>query len=170
MRQRLPLPAASLSENLRHDIHLQEYLEELGQVVGRSVDAEELGSLEQARTIRERSLHCPACGAGGAEIPLDEKHSERFRWFFQRLRHANPSPVYVWTPRTICCGTFLAPSLAPVFADFDLGVNMEGVLAFLSSDLEDALLFEFTDAGGETNGNGALRIETRGPNWAKVAY
>jgi hypothetical protein len=167
--------ASPISDAVRHDIHMQEYLEELSQLVGREVSADELGGLEQARAIRDiarKFNEAPITPAhhkpgGSYEIAGEERQSERLFWFFQRLRYTNPSPVYVWTPRTICCGTFLLPSIEAINTGFDLDLNEEGVLVLLSCDLEDGLLLDFAVSA---DGKDCVSLQTRGANWASVAY
>lgn len=53
------------------------------------------------------------------EIMFSDRCSERFKELVQRLYNANPSSVYIWTPRTIDFGTFLVPSITVIKFDFD---------------------------------------------------
>lgn len=155
------------SEKLRQKIHLKKYLEELGALTGRTVQTDELGSLEQAAAMRHDAQKLNAEFSVACEIRFSEKNSERFKKFLQRLRDTNSSSVYVWTPRTICCGALLVPSLDAIKFDFDFTVNNEGILAFTTSDLGDSLLLDFSVM---PTGEQIMKVETRGANWAKVAY
>lgn len=101
------------------------------------------------------------------EIRFSDKSTERFRRFLQSLANANPSSVYVWTPRTIDCGVLLVPSLDAIKFDFDFTINDEGILAFTTSDLADSLLLDFSSTPA---GEQVLAVETQGPNWARAVY
>lgn len=161
------MSAPSLSDRLRQKLHLKRYLEELGALTGRSVQADELGSVEQAAAMRMAAQRADAQSSARCEIRFSDRSSERFRKFLQSLTDANPSPVYVWTPRTIDCGALLVPSLDAIKFDFDFAINDEGILAFTTSDLGDSLLLDFssTPTGGQV-----MTVETQGPSWARAVY
>lgn len=158
---------SSSSEKLRQKLNLKRYLDELTVLIGRPVHADELGSLEQAATMREASQKFGAGSLQVCEILFSERCSEQFKGFVQRLHDANPSSVYIWTPRTLVCGALVVPSLAAIKFDFDFAINEDGILAFSTSDLEDSLLLDFSIS---PTGNQIMKIETQGPNWARVVY
>lgn len=158
----------SSSEKLRQKLNLRRYLDELAALVGRSVDADELSTLERATAIREEvGQKFGALPSQASEILFSERCSDRFNGFVQRLGNANSSSIYVWTPRTVSCGTLLVPSLATIKFSFDFGVNEEGILVFLSSDLEDRLLLDFSASPA---GDQIMKIETQGTNWGGITY
>lgn len=157
----------SSSGKFRQKLNLRRYLEELTALIGRTVHVDELGSLEQAASMQETAQKSAAQVSQACEIPFSERCSERFKGFVRRLHDANPSSVYIWTPRTIICGALLVSSLDVVKFDFDFAVNEEGILAFSTSDLEDSLLLDFS---GSPAGEQIMKIETQGANWARVAY
>lgn len=157
----------SLSDRLRQKLHLKRYLEELSALTGRSVLANELGSLEQAAAMRMAAQKSVAQPFARYEIQFSDRRSERFRKFLQRLTDANPSPVYVWTKHTIDCGALLVPSLAVINFDFDFAINDEGILVFTTSDLADSLLLDFSSTPA---GEQVMTVETQGPNWARAVY
>lgn len=159
--------APSPSEKLRQKLHLKRYLEELGALTGRAVQADELGSLEQAAAMRLNAQKFDAESSVACEIRFSDRNSERFKKFLQRLRDVNSSAVYVWTPRTISCGALLVPSLDEIKFDFDFTINDEGILAFTTSDLGDSLLLDFSRT---PTGEQIMKVEAQGPNWAKAAY
>lgn len=161
------MPTSSSSETFRQKLNMKKYLDELTALIGRPVHTDELGSLEQAATMRESAQKFDAQPTQTCEILFSERCSERFKGFVQRLHDANPSSVYIWTPRTIACGALLVPSLASVKFDFDFSINEDGILAFSTSDLEDSLLLDFSVSPA---GDQIMKIETRGLNWARVAY
>lgn len=161
------MPTPFSSEKLRQKLNLKKYLKELTALTGRPVDLDELGSLEQAAAIRDTGQKFGERSSQTHEILFSERCSAQFKEFVLRLHEANPSSVYVWTPRTINCGTLLVESLAVVKFDFDFSVNEEGILVFLSSDMEDRLLLDFSNSA---TGDQVMKIETQGSNWSKVAY
>ena len=78
------MSAPSLSDRLRQKLLLKRYLEELSALIGRSVQADELGSLEQAAAMRVAAQKGNAQSLARCEIGF----SERFRKFLQRLTDA----------------------------------------------------------------------------------
>jgi hypothetical protein len=157
----------NLSRRLRQRLHLKKYLEELSALTGRSVQADELGNLEQAAAMRVAAQKFITQPFARYEIKFSDKSSERFRKFLQRLTEANPSSVYVWTEHTIDCGALLVASLAAIRFDFDFAINDEGILVFTTSDLADKLLLDFSSTPA---GEQVMTVETQGPNWASAIY
>lgn len=162
------MSSSSLSSRLRKNLHLKRYLEELGSLTGRLVRADELGSLEQATEMRRTALlQINSLPSVSFDVRFSDRSTERFKCFLKNLMDANPSPVYVWTPDTIDCGTLLVPSLGAIKFDFDFSINDDGILSFLASDLKDRLLLDFSVT---STGEQVMKIETQGPDWAKVIY
>jgi hypothetical protein len=157
----------SLSGKLRQKIYLKRYLAELSALTGGPVQADELVSLEQTAKLREAQQQFVALPTSSSEIPFSDRGSERFAEFVRRLHDANPSPVYVWTERTIDCGALLVPSLMAIRWNFDFAVNEEGMLAFVTSDIADSLLLDFSALH---TGEQRMKVETKGANWEEVAY
>ena len=154
-------------EKLRQKLNLKRYLEELAVLTGRTVLGDELGGLELAVAIREASQKFATYTSASFEIPFSDRCSARFRQFVQKLHKANPTSVYLWTPRTIDCGVLLVPSLDVVKFDFDFDVNEEGILVLLSSDLVDRLLLDFSKS---CTGEERMTVESQGINWMHVDY
>lgn len=157
----------SSSEKLRRNLYLKNYLKELGALTGRTVQADELGSLEQAASIRTEAQKFINQPPTVCEIRFSDRCSERFKEFLQRLKDANSLPVYVWTEHTIDCGALLVPSIDTIKFDFDFAINDEGILAFITRDLGDSLLLDFSSTPMDEQ---VMKIETRGANWGTVIY
>jgi hypothetical protein len=156
-----------LSKKLARSRDLKTYLSELSALCGRAIRSDELGSAEEARNLRNLAQKFSTEPSVKYEMPFSDRTKESFRDFSARLQGANPSTIYVWTPRTISSGTFVAPSIGSIKFNFDFEINPEGILTFLTSDLKDRLLLDFsTSSGGEEY----MTIETQGPNWTKVIY
>ena len=135
--------------------------------MGRTIQRDELGSREHAVEMRVAAQDFLAQSSTGCQINFADRKSERFKRFLQRLTEANPSSVYVWTPRTIDCGTFLVSSLDAIAFDFPFAINDEGVLSFATSDLRDRLLLDFSHAFADQE---IMKVETQGPSWARIIY
>ena len=161
------MPSASLTERLRRNLHLKKHLEELRALTGRVVHADELGSLDQFVAMRQSAQRFVDQPTVACEIPFSERSSERFKRFLQCLTYANPSPIYVVTPRADSCGVLLLSSLNEVRFDFVFKINEEGLLIFVTSDLEDRLLLDFSST---PTGEEIMKVEVQGSNWKKVAY
>ena len=161
------MPISSSSEKLCQKLKMKKYLEELTVLVRHPVKSADLGSVEQAASIREAAKKLSVSDAASSEITFVDRSSERFKKFVRCLHDANPSQVYVWTPRTIDCGVLLVPSLSAIDFDFDFAVNEEGILVFLTDDLEDRLLLDFFILPADEK---RMKIETQGANWGKVIY
>lgn len=155
------------SAERRRKLNLTPYLAELAALTGRPVEIDELGSPEQAATMRQAGRSLVAQSAASVEIPFGDRVSEQFHAFIQRLHAANPSSISIWTPRTIDCGTLVVPSLAAIHFDFDFTINEDGILSFVTVDLMDRLLLDFSVSSA---GNQSMIIETQGVNWSRVAY
>lgn len=150
-----------------HKLQLQKYLAELERLLGREVLPDELGSLEQAKMLREVSKNLVYQPLTDFEIAFDEKKTTRFQLFVERLCQSNSSPVYLFTPRTIFFGALKIDGLQSVKFDFDFALNEEGALAFLVSDLSDSLLLDFFVS---PSGVQRLRMETQGANWGSTKF
>jgi hypothetical protein len=157
----------SSAGKIRRNLDLTRYLEELSELTGRQVHADELGSIEGAASIRENCQKFGAQTICVIEMPFAERDSERFKRFIQGLSKANAAYVQVWTPRTISCGVFVMPSIDAVRFDFDFSINGKGILVFVTSDLEDRLLLDFSESAAVGR---IMRIETQGANWMTVSY
>lgn len=155
------------SKNLKQKLKIRTYLAELAELTGRAVGVEELGNLELAASIRAAGKKMDAQTPSVSLILFSDRGSERFKNFVRSLHGANPSPIYVWTPRTIDCGTLLIPSLYEINFEFEFSVNSEGILVFLTADFSDKLLLDFSTT---MEGVQRMKIETLGINWGKVAF
>lgn len=161
------MPNPSSSEKLRKKLSMKMYLKELTVLAGRPVQANELGSVEKAVSVRKAGQKFSTLDAASFEIPFADLSSERFRRFVRKLYNANPSSVYVWSPRTIDCGVFLMPSIAAINFDFDFEINEEGILVFLTNDLKDRLLVDFFIL---SQSHKRSKVEVQGNNWGEIIY
>lgn len=157
----------SLSAKLRQRIDRNKYLEELRSLMGRPVETQELGTLDDVEKLRKIAKKFEFQETSSWDVEFEEIRSDRFVDFVRRLSDTNPSSVYIWTPRTIYCGALLVPSMTMLKLDFDFGINKEGILAFLTSDAQDRLLLDFYS---DNNGRRRLKIEVQGDHWRSIHY
>ncbi len=152
---------------IRNKINLKDYLKELSALVGYPVSGTELGDIESGIDIRSRYRKYTGKPKRVSDTLFLALKTPRFAAFVDDLRQANPSPVYIVTAGTMDCGTFLVPSLGAIKWDFDFWINSAGILVFLSSDLEDSLLLDFSISDASEH---ILKIETQGDHWGRIAY
>ena len=157
----------TLPNKIQRKCQLTLYLNELEVLLGRVVKSEELGSVDEAEEVRRKSIKLSSGPISSCNIPFSDKNNDRFKQFLNKLISANSSPVFIWTPRTINCGILTIPDLSEIKMDFSFGINQEGILVFLTSDICDRLLLDF--GVGETNEE-RLTIELQGNNWREIAY
>ncbi|EMI70615.1 hypothetical protein [Leptospira noguchii] len=99
------------------------------------------------------------------EIPFEEKNSERFSRFLNNLYSKNQLSIYIWTSLSNDCGVYRIPSILDFNSHFVFEVN-GGFILLLSENLDDELIFDFT----EDNNERLLEVELSGANWIKVEY
>lgn len=155
------------SEKLLQKLHFKKYLAELSVLVGRDISSENLLSLEQTKAIRQASLKFDTQPKAQYRIPFSEKSENRFRSFIQRLSSANSSSIFVFTPRTITCGVFPIASLEQIKWEFDFSINGEGILGFLTEDICDSLLLDFSESDFNQQ---ELTVEVKGHNWLSCRF
>ena len=156
-----------LSQKLRRARHLGTYLSELAILTGRTVDASELSSSDRVSIVREAAQKFCLQQPSRVEVPFSGRRSERFAEFIEGLHGKNPCPVSIWTPRTIDCGMIYVPSILAIRFDFDFSINVDGIVSFLTEDLEDNLVLDFSEANANER---ILQIDAKGPGWGKVVF
>ncbi|WP_319941273.1 hypothetical protein [Leptospira sanjuanensis] len=100
------------------------------------------------------------------EIPFEEKNSEKFSRFLNTLYSKNQLPIYIWTEFSNDCGVYRISSILDFNSYFTFEVNADGLIHLLSENLDDELIFDFT----EDNNERLLEIELSGANWIQVEY
>lgn len=156
----------NLSRSLRRKLSTQRYMEELSCLTGGNVSPGDLCSIEATMNIQERVLFFSGLPCSHADIDFFDKTSFRFYDFISRLEALNDSRVYIWTPRTVDCGAFLGGKIGGINFEFNHDINDEGILVFLTEDLQDRLLLDFY----VDDGSYRLRVEVQGNNWFGVKY
>lgn len=155
------------AERIRQHRNLKMHLGELGALTGRSVEANELSSAEQASLVRNSEKKFSEYDVMSVDILFSDIESFQFKNFIKQLYDKNNSPVQVWLPRTIDCGILEIDSILDVRFNFNFNLNEEGILVLMTQDMEDKLLLDWFKI---PDGEERLKIETQGVNWSKVLY
>jgi hypothetical protein len=156
-----------IANKIRRNLSLRAYLEEISSLVGHRVQANDLVSVVDTISIQENIQKFILKPKLSWVIPFSDRGLERFGIFIKTLQKANPSPVFIWTPRTADCGTFLVQSLDMIRFDFDFLINPEGILVFVTDDFADRLLLDFSRS---QVGEQMMEIEIQGDNWMNATY
>jgi hypothetical protein len=156
-----------LHEKIQFKRLLPAYLLELKALTGLDVSSEFLCSVEDTEKIRNESSSVRTADINKFAIDFEEKNSERFKKFITSLNEANSSPIYIWTNRSNFCGLHKINSIGMVDFSFPFDVNQEGIVVFLTEDINDKLLLDFScNAQGEE----ILEVESQGKNWSLIPY
>lgn len=141
---------------------MREYLDQLSLVSGRDVVENEIRSVEEAKSTREKAKKFASLPRYRQEFLLKNNEIGPLRHLFTLLERANPAPISVWTDHTIDCGTFTLPNILSVDLTFLAKWKYDSVIVFLSSDLSDRVILDFD----QVYDNGiSIVVETQGKNW-----
>jgi hypothetical protein len=157
----------SLAVKLQRNRFLKEHLRILSILTGRKIEVSELGSQEQFLSLRQHSRSRLGQPTTKFEVVFSEKKSHRFKSFVQRLKSANPSPVYVVSPYADSCGLLMVGAIDEVNFDFEFSISSEGIFIFVTKDFGDRILLDFYE---NESGQEMLIVETQGANWGTVSY
>ncbi len=152
--------AARLQQTLQRPRHLRE----LGQLVGRTLTADDLLSIEDTESLRVHALSVVRAPSWRCQIPFADMQSPRFAHLVEKLQMANPSPVYVWTLLSNICGILRPIALSELRFDFDFTSLPDGILVLLTADFQNQMLLDFSEGEAAEQ---RLEIEVSGAQWAK---
>ncbi len=141
------------------------YLKELQAISGKKVRKEDLTSLEESSIIQEKSLKKTRKHKIKIAIPFSTKSNEKIKSAVSLFYSLNSAPIYIWTPRSKYCGTLKEESIKNINLNFPFDINKEGVIVFITDDLQDKILFDFFESN---DGKKMLEIEIEGNNWPKA--
>ncbi|BFM49938.1 hypothetical protein [Marinomonas sp. THO17] len=143
------------------------YLLELGIPANKTVSKDELSSVDKVDEVRAGTSNLVNLPAEKFKVDFSEKDDIRFGSYIQGLYDTNNEQVYLWTSKTNICGLYKVGSIKDVNFSFPFGLNDEGIIVFLSADLKDKLLLDFSI---DPNGNKVVEVEAQGLNWPNVKY
>jgi len=158
---------SKLADKLAFRRELPRHLRELSLLLGRSVDTLDLLSIDDTKELRSQANQVTREPASTFQIPFDATREPRFGMFVRRLEEANTSPVYVWTPASNACGLLKPTPLGVVRMEFPFDLNPEGIVAILTSDLQDELLLDYSKGDRDQR---ELEVEASGKHWGLIAY
>jgi hypothetical protein len=154
---------------INYKLTIRRYLIELNELCLEKPLENKLLSLEKTEHIRQISLSLlKRKPARKIRMVFKEKTTDRFKEYVTGLHRANPNSVYIWTENSNSCGLFEISSLLDFNFGFGFGVNTQGIVALLTSDLTDSLVLDFSD-GGTASGQ-ELEIDVSGDRWPAVNY
>ena len=147
--------------------NIDSYLLELEMLADLKLSKDDLSSLKEVENIRDAALNLKSSQSSKFEIDFIDKSSDRFVHYIQNICQTNDDQVYLWTSKTNSCGLYKVDSISHVNFSFPFEINKEGVLVFLTADVNDKLLLDFTidDAGKKV-----IEVETQGLNWPSVEF
>lgn len=151
-----------LSRKLARKTQMDRYLAQVSEISGRLVEQDELDSIEETDAIRSEFKKFIDQPKAAFEIKPNDLRSGRFIHFLESLEQANPKPVFIWIERTNVCGAFKLPSVSKIYAGFKPEKVPEGIISFITEDLENSLILDFDDD--------SVEVELQGPDWIDVRY
>lgn len=147
--------------------NLSSYLLELKQITGRDVDSKSLSSIEDVEELREKASVLANLDKVRFVINFSEKNSEQFKKFIENLGRSNSNSIYIWTNRANLYGLYKVASIDAIDFSFSFDVNPDGIIVFLTSDLSDKLLFDFSY---DSEDREIIEVELQGKHWPFVPF
>lgn len=134
-------------------------------MLGRTVLAGDLTSLEETDRLRELASRVERSPSWKLKVGFEERTGQRF---CKMLEHFGvcQSEVHLWTKLSNHCGLMPPVSLSEIRFDFEFGAVPDGVIVVLGVDYQHSLLLEFSADGGERY----LEMEIEGSRWGRLEY
>lgn len=147
--------------------NIASYLLELGVLTNKKIKKDDLSSVDRVAEIRAKVTRLEELPLEKFRISFAEKKYNRFGHYIQGLCESNNGEVYIWTSKTNVCGLYKVASIRDIDFSFPFEINDEGIVVFLSADLKDKLILDFSF---DPAGNKIIDIEAQGENWSKIKY
>lgn len=146
--------------------HMASHLQQLGQILHRSLRSQDLLSVAATIELRNRLMKVNRQPRWRHVTEFSQLSGESFGTFVRRLAGDTRARVYIWTPSTNVCGALPPVSLLDIAFDFPFSINPEGIISFLTDDGLNELLLDFShESSGEV-----VEIEGSGELWGRTAY
>lgn len=143
------------------------YLLELGMLANKVVNKDDLSSVEEVDEVRAGTANLENLTTEKFKVGFSEKDGSQFQSYIQGLYDTNNEQVYLWTGKTNSCGLYKVGSIKDVNFSFSFDLNEEGIVVFLSVDMKDKLLLDFSI---DSSGNEIVEVESQGLNWPNIKY
>ena len=147
--------------------NIASYLLELGMLANKTVNKGDLSSIEKVGEVRAGISNLGNLPIEKFKVDFSEKDDARFGSYIQGLYNTNNEQVYLWTSKTNICGLYKVGNIKDVNFSFPFELNDEGIVVFLSADLKDKLLLDFSI---DSTGNKVVEVEAQGLNWPNIKY
>lgn len=147
--------------------NLDDYILELKEFTGININSELLSSTKDMEEIRQKSMILKNKPEKTFSISFEEKSSLKFKDFVRKLYILNDSPVYIWTKKSNIHGLYKAKSINSLNYSFTFDVNVEGIVVFLTENLEDKIILDYYK---DNYGKKLLDITLKGQQWSSISY
>jgi hypothetical protein len=145
--------------------NIHQHLTELRCLLGSTVAASDLLSLEETEAIRESWKRTERSPRWRCEVGFEARIGTRFSKLIERFSECQPQ-VYLWTNLSNSCGLARPVALLEVQFGFEFGAIAAGIITVISVDSQDRLLLDFSECDGEL----MLEIEVEGACWGRIQY
>ncbi len=147
--------------------NITSYLLELGILANKTVNKSDLSSIDKVDKVKAGASNLENFPIERFKVDFSEKDESRFANYIQGLYSTNSEQVYLWTSKTNICGLYRVDSIKDVNFLFPFELNDEGIVVFLSADLKDKLLLDFSI---DSTDNRIIEVEAQGANWSGIKY
>lgn len=156
-----------IKTKLEYKNNITSYLRELGMLSNRIIKESDLSSMSEINEVRVQSSNLANLPIFKFKINFTELTSKQFSEYIYSLYEINSAQVYLWTNKTNICGLYKANNIKEVDFSFPYDINSEGIIVFLSENLKDKLLLDFST---DVSGTKVVEIESQGLSWPNIKY
>jgi len=146
---------------------LPTHLAQLAELLGRTVVASELMTLELTEEVRAQSKLVAPQPTWQQEIAFADRVGARFINLIKRLGEAHSVQVLIWTPLSNKCGLLHAVDLEAIKFGFQFDTIAEGIIVILTVDFMNKMVLDYSD---DDLGNQRICVEVCGASWGRIAY
>jgi hypothetical protein len=140
------------------------HLRQLSLLTGGIVAREDLLTVDETEAVRENAKLIQYSSSWRDTIAFSEKSSPKFKTLIAELDELSSEGVYLWTPLSNLCGLLRPIPLDTIRWEFAFDLIPEGIIVFLSADLQDKLLLDYSSS---SDGREELEIEVSGEKWTQ---
>lgn len=120
------------------------YLKELSILTGSDVSIHDLSTLEEMESVRAESREINDKPISRFSIDFKCRCDEKFINYIKKLHLSDNGEIYIWTERTNLFGLYKIKSMIYIITSFPFELNEEGIVVFLTINLKNKLLFDFS--------------------------
>ena len=146
-------------------IYIKEYLRKLSILIGRSVYEDQLLSVDETKTLKNKPIFWTDKSRYKFSIGFENKDKKIFKKYIAKLDKENKSTIYIWINHVDECGLCVIHSLEEINWDFPYDIDQNGVIVFTDSNKKNMLLIDFYT---DMNNKKLMEVEVAGLNWSRV--